>query len=165
MKVAYCSDLHMEFSPLELKNSENAKVLLLAGDVSEVKHFSKDFFDQCSHNFDHVVYVAGNHEFYDNKWEGTLDKLRELCENYPNVYFMENNLVTIEGVLFIGATLWTDCNKSDPLTLYHLKNCMADYFLIRDDSLDNTRLIPATTVERHKKTIQYIKTTTKSTFR
>ena len=33
MKVAYCSDLHLEFAPISLKNTEGADVLILAGDI------------------------------------------------------------------------------------------------------------------------------------
>ena len=33
MRVAYCSDLHLEFKKLELNNDVGADVLVLAGDV------------------------------------------------------------------------------------------------------------------------------------
>ena len=33
MKIALCSDLHLEFGPISLENTENAEVLILSGDI------------------------------------------------------------------------------------------------------------------------------------
>ena len=33
MKIALCSDLHLEFEDVDLKNTENAEVLILSGDI------------------------------------------------------------------------------------------------------------------------------------
>ena len=33
MKIAVCSDLHMEFQPITLDNPEGAEVLILGGDI------------------------------------------------------------------------------------------------------------------------------------
>ena len=33
MKIAICSDLHLEFGDLDLYNEENADVLILGGDI------------------------------------------------------------------------------------------------------------------------------------
>ena len=34
MKIAVCSDLHLEFGDIDLKNTENADVLILSGDIT-----------------------------------------------------------------------------------------------------------------------------------
>ena len=33
MKIALCSDLHLEFEDIDLKNTESAEVLILSGDI------------------------------------------------------------------------------------------------------------------------------------
>ena len=33
MKISLASDVHLEFGQLEIKNTENAKVLILSGDI------------------------------------------------------------------------------------------------------------------------------------
>ena len=33
MKIALCSDLHLEFEDIDLKNTEGAEVLVLSGDI------------------------------------------------------------------------------------------------------------------------------------
>ena len=144
MKIGICSDLHLEFEDIDLKNSEGAEVLILSGDIMLAEDLHnhpptvvspyepykelgarqlaaqrfRNFLTRVSIEFPHVVYVAGNHEFYHGKWNASLDHLREACSAYPNVYFLERDIKVINEVSFIGATLWTDCNKGDPLTLH-----------------------------------------------
>ena len=183
MKIAVCSDLHLEFEDIILKNDEGADVLILSGDImiaedlhnhppvvtnpyapyidlgsrqKKAQQF-RDFLSRCSFQFPHVIYIAGNHEFYHGRWKGSLDHLRETCSLYPNVYFLENDIKVINEVSFIGATLWTDCNKGDPLTLHALTDMMNDYRVIRNDELGFTKLRPAHTIARHRYTMSYLK--------
>jgi hypothetical protein len=37
MKIAVCSDLHLEFGDLDLENTQNAEVLILGGDIFVVE--------------------------------------------------------------------------------------------------------------------------------
>ena len=70
--------------------------------------------------------------------------------------------VTIDGVVFIGATLWTDCNRGNPLTIQVLKHGMNDYRAITHHitvPYDNYRkLDPRDTCEDHARAKEYIKT-------
>jgi DNA repair exonuclease SbcCD nuclease subunit len=185
MKIALCSDLHLEFQDIILKNEEGAEVLILSGDIliaedlHNHKHFDynpytpgaladlgrrqqtalrfRDFLKRCSFQFPHVIYIAGNHEFYHGRWKASLDHLREECAVFPNVYFLENDIKTIGEHTFIGCTLWTDCNKGDPLTLHALTDMMNDYRIIRNDDKGYTKLRPAHSMWRHHQSMSYIK--------
>jgi predicted phosphodiesterase len=183
MKIALCSDLHLEFEDVDLKNTEGAEVLILSGDimVAEDLHSHpeekvrvaamidsltrrqttaqrfRDFLTRCSKEFPHVVYVAGNHEFYHGKWNASLEHLREECAKYPNIYFLERDIKVINDYTFIGATLWTDCNKSDRLTILSLNDMMNDYRVIRNDEHAYARLHPDSTIQRHHQTLSYLK--------
>ena len=185
MKIAVCSDLHLEFEDIDLQNNEGANVLILSGDIMIAedlhKHVAADFnpyapgahadlsrrmetanrfrnfLKRCSDNFPHVVYIAGNHEFYHGRWKGSLDHLREECNVFPNVYFLENDVKVIDDITFIGATLWTDMNKGDPLTLHAINDMMNDFKIIRNDEHGYTKLRPAHVMHRHQQTISYLK--------
>lgn len=186
MKIALASDLHLEFEDLNLKNEQGAEVLILSGDIliaedlhnhpdlnSDVVNIVnipnlarrqstalrfRDFIKRCSFQFPHVVIIAGNHEFYHGKWKASIQYLRDEYSKFPNVYFLEQELKVIDDVTFIGATLWTDCNKGDPLTLHALSDMINDYKMIRNDELGYTRLRPTHTAVRHKQTVSYLKT-------
>jgi DNA repair exonuclease SbcCD nuclease subunit len=124
----------------------------------------RDFLKRCSFQFPHVIYVAGNHEFYHGKFIGSLQDLRDECSKYPNVYFMEDDMRTINDVTFIGCTLWTDMNKGDPLTLHAVADMMNDYRIIRHDGHGYSKLRPAHTADRHRKSVGYIRTVTEGLF-
>ena len=187
MKIALCSDLHLEFGDIFLKNTENADVLILSGDImiaeelrktakfvgmtaeqmnvagyqtthrTESAKLFRDFLSRVSFEFPHVVYVAGNHEFYNGKWNETIEVLRAECARYENIYFLESDTKVIDDITFTGGTLWTNCNKEDPLTLHGLTDCMYDYTVIKNDAAGYTKLRPIHTLHRHEKTKKYIK--------
>lgn len=167
MKIQIVSDLHLEFSDIDIQNEMGADVLILGGDImlaekvlrpeSEYGVRFRDFLKRVSVQFPHVIYIAGNHEFYGGYWAKSLDNLRAACAVHDNVYFLECDTKVIDDVLFVGGTLWTDMNKHDPMTLHAVRDMMTDYRAITDDNLGFTKLKPATTVERHRKTRDYIK--------
>ena len=145
MKIALASDIHLEFADINLQNTENADVLILSGDICVAEDIGKpdpnnflegarsnritDFFKRCSFQFPHVVYVMGNHEHYHGDFAKTTNRIKSLLESnmLSNVYFLDKETKTIGDVTFIGGTLWTDMNKEDPLTLFHIRQMMNDF--------------------------------------
>jgi len=180
MRINVVSDLHLEFSDLELPGGE---VLILSGDICEVKQIKADydvnnimneggpstgnfkrsdrytrfFHEECG-KYEKVFYVAGNHEHYGYKLHKTIPHLKSVLPN--NVMVLEKEQFEYKGVLFIGGTLWTDMNNHDSLTLYHMKGMMNDYKQITmfDEVHDvYHRLTPDKTVSEHVKTKQLFK--------
>jgi Icc-related predicted phosphoesterase len=72
-----------------------------------------------------VLYVKGNHEHYRNAYHDTHARL--LREMPDNVHLLENDEIQIDDVHFFGATMWTDMNKGDPISMHHLKQAMSDF--------------------------------------
>lgn len=187
MKIKVVSDLHLEFSDITIPNDGADVLVLsgdimIAEDLHDHKIQAVDpyaygdlaglgrrqeaalryraFLKRVSQEFSDVVYVAGNHEFYHGKWTKSPEYLREECEAcavYNNIHFLERDCVKIGDVTFVGGTLWTNMNKGDPMTLHAVRDMMNDFKLIRDDSKGYTSLKPATTMERHRKTLDYIR--------
>lgn len=157
MKISICSDLHLEFGDIQIKNNDGASVLILSGDIMTARHPKLDFLEQCSKEFDQVLYVAGNHEFYNYKWYETNRVLREVSYEFENVHFMENSIYRMQDVLFIGATLWTDMNKYDPITIQQAQSQMNDYRLIRNDRVEYRKIRPIDTIARHNDSVIFIR--------
>jgi predicted phosphodiesterase len=184
MRIKVVSDLHLEFGDIDIKNDEQCDVLILSGDICVADDLDRNipdfnpyssgaiaelgkrqesavryinFFKRVSFQFPHVLYIAGNHEFYHGKWVKSLNILKELCARYTNVHFLECDTVKIDDVQFIGGTLWTDMNKGDPLTLHAVQSMMNDFRIIRNDDAGYTALKPATTMVRHRKMLEYIR--------
>ena len=167
MKVSICSDLHLEFGPITLENKDKSEVLVCAGDIVPAKVLNKDydhhphlqaiqanaqkFFDVACKEFKAVVWVAGNHEFYGGKWHKSLDTLKDWSlENYNNLFFLEDQNVTLNGANFYGCTLWTNQKNLDPLVMQDIEWSMNDYNQITYDSGVYRKLKSRDTVQRHQ---------------
>ena len=159
MKIKVVSDLHLEFGTIEITNKENAKVLILSGDICVAKELTDrddfningmsnksniyhDFFQTCCSNFEHVIYVAGNHEHYHGDYANTISHLKDKLGYLKNLNILDKEYVAIDDITFIGGTLWTDMNKEDPHTLYSIKSYMNDYRIIEDSSRTVSRKVP-----------------------
>ena len=183
IKIAIASDLHLEFGAIEFKNrgTEEADVLVLSGDILVAEDLKRhpanheygplnsdryvnsvvyrDFLDMVNYEFPKVIYIAGNHEFYGGKWRKTLNFLHEYMDNYTNIHFLEDETLKVGDVTFVGATLWTDMNKGDPLTQHLVKTSMNDYRQITNDERDYCKLRPNHVIERFLKSREFIKKT------
>jgi predicted phosphodiesterase len=187
MKIKLVSDLHLEFSDINIQNTDNCDVLILGGDICiaqdlhdhpELVNSSdqaaiaagtglgrrqqsaqryRDFFKRCSFQFPHVIYIMGNHEFYNGKFFAGIDYMREECAKYPNVYFLENDTKIIDDVTFVGATLWTDMNKGDPLTMHAIEGMMNDFRIIRNDKRSFAPMSARDVADRHARTLAYFR--------
>lgn len=167
MKIKLVSDLHLEFSDYNVQNTDNCDVLILGGDImiaekvltpfSETGVRYRDFLKRVSFQFPHVIYIAGNHEFYGGNFHKSLDNLRAACGVHDNVYFLERDTKIIDDVVFVGGTLWTDMNKGDPLTLHGVRDMLNDYRAIREDQSGYRNLKPIDTAQRHRATLDYIR--------
>jgi predicted phosphodiesterase len=191
MKIAVCSDLHLEFGKLTLKNTDNADVLILSGDICVAKDLLElgspvnksetihDFFRNCSVEFKKVIYIVGNHEHYHGNFNDTIKYLQNKLGYLKNLHILDKEVVTIDGVTFIGGTLWTDMNGGDPMTLNAIGRMMNDFRCVKNsnkmvsyktylpDPKDNTRDLtvfkeraaifsPQDAVEDHNKMVDYI---------
>lgn len=102
MKLNILSDLHLGFGAMDWPVSD-ADVIVLAGDISRPREAVA-----WALRFDKpVLYVPGNHEFYGGSIDGTVLELRQLCQGTP-VHLLERDELVIDGVRFLGATLWSD---------------------------------------------------------
>ena len=172
MKIAICSDLHLEFGTISLENTENADVLILSGDICVAKDLmNKDnndildrfgrseawhtFFQECSDRFPHVLYVMGNHEHYHGDFLNTIRDLRSRLNYLRNLHILDKEQIAIRDAIFIGGTLWTDMNNEDPITLMHMKGMMNDFRCVMNG--DKSRFLPEDAVIDHREMLAYIR--------
>ena len=135
VKLRVYSDLHLEFGNFKIPNPSLDEVLVLAGDIGVGKS-ARNWLEKYIPQFKAVIYVAGNHEFYNNN----IDKILDYWKNVdlgPTFHFLENDTVTIDDTLFVGATFWTDFKGGtdiDAMWEYNMKIAKAsmnDYYTIK----------------------------------
>ena len=143
MKLNFVNDIHLEFGALP-ENPSGSDVLVLAGDVT-IKN-RVDWINEVASNFKHVVYVLGNHEFYHQNLDNTYRKTKEQLAD--NVYLLQNESVTLDGVTFHGTTLWSDFNRGNPLSYLQCENVVNDFRTIRADN-GKSRFTPQRAHKEH----------------
>jgi Icc-related predicted phosphoesterase len=185
MKISYVSDLHLEFGdyPKILDTDAGGDVLILAGDIVVANYLRKDRTDKSStklkkhmsnlktnlfDKYGRVLYVLGNHEHYNGIYKNTLKTLRNGLDDLgliEKVTLLEDDHTVIDGVPFIGATLWTDFFKGDPSAMYIAERGMNDFHVIGSMDVDDmtyfnryqSRAIsPSFVLDVHKKSLEYI---------
>lgn len=130
MRIQYFSDLHLEF--LQPKNffiKVNAPVLVLCGDIGNpVNETYQNFIGYVSSQFKKIFLLSGNHEYYGKSIIHTEDCIRKICDQYPNISYLQNSYEDYEGYRFAGTTLWSHIH--DP---FHTNN---DFRYISGLSID-----------------------------
>lgn len=165
LKISYASDLHLEFGSLNIVNSDNSDVLVLAGDImlsrdlhdhpeidentliklgrrQELAKQYREFLKQVSSEFEHVIYILGNHEFYHNGWSNTHKHILNEVSKFDNIHFGNRDVFNIRDVRFLATTLWTDFDRRDPLAMLRAEAELNDYRVIRVDTESYRRLHP-----------------------
>ncbi len=160
IKLKIASDLHLEWN--ENIHLGVGDVLILAGDILQY-NVSQDtflnynkFFDIVSYSFDIIYYVAGNHEFYKGRFPDTYDSLRDYLSNWPNIVLLQNEYHDYKGYRFIGATLWTDYNKGNPIVQYEVERAMNDYKVIKIPAQNYRKMYPTYLHNEHIKSKEFI---------
>lgn len=127
MKFRLLSDLHLEFEgpishwQIPRLDTDKDTVLLLAGDITaghnqwrnnpQWDYFTPWILNACE-QFKHVIYVMGNHEYYGGVVQRVNEYWKDIQYKTPNLSVLHDEIVFIDGVRFVGGTLWTDFDNN-----------------------------------------------------
>ena len=116
VNIQLLSDLHLEVHPhYRPQPAPGADLLVLAGDIGSYQTGSQladaDFglgrFSPRQGWPTPVLYVPGNHEYDGLEYDAAHARLRETCERL-GITWLEREVRVIDGVRFVGTTLWSD---------------------------------------------------------
>jgi len=125
MRIQILSDLHLECASFKPPQTD-ADIVVLAGDVGvgiEGVLWARETFDVP------VIYVAGNHEFHDAAFSMAehIALMKKAVEG-SNVTVLDNDVAVLDGVRFVGTTLWTDM-----MDAYSALYCDVDRISVDED--------------------------------
>lgn len=163
MKLHILSDLHLEFGAFTMP-SVDADVLILAGDTNLGAAGIQEYAGLARRK--RILYVAGNHEYYRYTFPGLNELLFDVATEC-GIAFMDNRVLEIDGVRFLGCTLWTDFEvlgaaQKDIAAVFAAQG-MSDYQLILRSN-DGGRLRPEDTIEAHHKSAAFLRDTLRQPF-
>jgi len=154
MKLYILSDLHLEFSTFEPFKTD-ADVVVLAGDIAKKSNgiiWAREAFPNKE-----IIYVPGNHEFYGTQRLDTLALMR-IAADQCGVHLLDDEDVVINGVRFLGSTLWTDFKlfgEANKITaMSDGQNCLNDFRLIHEGIM---LFSPALSIELHERSLAWLR--------
>jgi hypothetical protein len=167
LRIQIASDLHIEFNGTldQVPNDiilPRAPVLALLGDVGlAFTPLLQDFLHLQADRFETVLFLAGNHEFYN---KGGTPKsvaaqrqwISEVCDARDNLHFLEESSLLENGVRILATTLWS---YIPPTVESQAERSMNDYHLsyVRDDSGDGLRqMTAADTSQWHAHNVEWL---------
>ena len=130
VRIQIYSDLHLEFAPFVPPPSD-ADAIVLAGDIGN----GAAGIDWARETFrGPVLYLAGNHEYYEGEFEAVQEAMGAAARKLA-VELLDCSEVVLDGVRFLGCTLWTDYSlapqKERPAVIEAARKLNPDYQLIR----------------------------------
>ena len=174
MRMHVVSDLHVDIdgnamAPLP---DVGADVILCAGDARAPGTMAlrqlRSMFEQTSAP---ILYVPGNHDFYSEgsrkaplklktTWERQLTEMPRVAGE-EGIHLLADSAIEIDGVRFLGGTLWTDMTAR-PVYMsitdaMRSARRMNDYRLIkREPGRSKDVLRPTDTIAAHRKTVAFL---------
>jgi Icc-related predicted phosphoesterase len=159
MRLWIVSDLHLEFGePFNVEPPSDADVMVCAGDVL-IKGILPSLAwltKRMAHKIP-VVFVAGNHEFYGASVQESLRDAK--MAGYRDIHFLENEGVEIDGVYFVGGTLWSDFRlfgRNPQVAMSYAQSGMNDFKKIKLSKDPYFRFKPMHAYRKHVETRDFI---------
>jgi Icc-related predicted phosphoesterase len=157
MQIALFSDTHAEFQKWNPPSVPDADVIVIAGDLGATPdHFSATLVQMRQANPEKpVIVVLGNHEFYKGPPLNSRRIYRTIAESH-GVELLDNTSTLIDGVLFVGGTMWTYVDASGEVWMADRMN---DYHCISWATGDNGRLDNLSThnvTSEHRQTRHFV---------
>lgn len=139
VKLHLLSDLHLETGAYRLPEGLECDVIVAVGDIG-LGTAGVEFLKTLPRP---VLYVPGNHEFWPVGATETDDSETPAREDYDkrlericaaaagsNVNVLDCDAVVIDGVRFLGTTLWTDYGRGNPWLMQSALRRMRDCYRI-----------------------------------
>lgn len=164
MRISVHSDLHLEFTNHRKRWSDvissvidnDIQVVCLLGDIwkdaNQACDFLLDFYAVCEAD---ILFVVGNHELY---YDSSIADYKQLEHIFSKFKVLDKRTVEINGVNFIGATLWATLSPIEGWSQTDIK-----YLIYR--GIADFRKIPSWSISRMvsegNQDIRYIQSTLK----
>jgi hypothetical protein len=151
MRFTLISDVHVDSNKWDwnlLQDCDPTIPMVVAGDISNDVMETSLWIKQLRHMFPKVIWVAGNHDFYNlgfhhtrvynAAWEAQWPYPRNVAEIYDHytrwceahdVHFLHRSSVVVHGVQFVGVTGWHNFDAAPYLSLNDQTQAWQDHMM------------------------------------
>jgi len=113
MRLQILSDVHTEFHKdygekfISYLKPDGVDILAIAGDLGTLSTIPQTvaLLSAC-YSQAQILYVPGNHDYYGSSFDAANEKLQEIFARHTNTHLLNNEMIEIGGVQFVGSPLW-----------------------------------------------------------
>ena len=160
MKIAFdiISDLHLdEWSDFNWELQATSPFCIIAGDTARDRKVLRQGLKHISSQYTHVFVIDGNEEHrytYNNLTQSYID-LVEFMTTIPNVTYLHNNIVILEGIAIVATCGWYSFNSNPNFSVETTKKGVEEHYgfnravsdKIEEMAIDDARYL-SNTVEK-----------------
>jgi Icc-related predicted phosphoesterase len=163
LNIQIFSDLHLDVAATKpIAIAASVDLVIAAGDICEGALRGFEQLRRIVPMHVPVVMVMGNHEYYRRFIPDELASARAAAPAF-NIQLLENDAVVLEGIRFVGASLWTDyCLFGEARQTRAMNVCRAnmnDHRLIGWSKQPWRRFRPQEAAILHQRSKVYLATT------
>lgn len=163
MKIRVFSDLHLDKTGWEVPQVP-ADLTVIPGDLFDDGMRSMEWCaDWAQRSGAGVVFVPGNHEFWDSVYSRRLLQMSRFARRH-GIHLLHNRSVVIDGVRFAGGPLWSDFNAGGagirPMAMHAAYDRLPDfqYILCGGEDPDRNRFTPERAVKANERAVRALNT-------
>ena len=128
------SDLHIETwqDNFDWTGMPTSVICVLAGDVCRDHETLEKVLKHLSSLYKAVIYVDGNdeHRWSLNNLADSYKSIQRIVDNIENVFFLQDNVVVIDGVGFCGTNAWWTYDFDDDSVYEYSKQWLTEKYSI-----------------------------------
>lgn len=160
MRLQIFSDIHFDVTPgFEPELGNDVDAVVVAGDLCQGIGEGLEWLRRLIPNPTPIVFVAGNHEFYD-KHRSAERRAGADAAAALGIHFLDDATVVIAGVRFIGSTLWTDYSLFGAdfrdAAMRQAMRVLNDHALIRERHAESGKFLPSDALQQHLRSRAYL---------
>lgn len=132
------SDLHADHLPLDWRHQATSPVCVVAGDVAQDRELLIKTLRHLGQNYQAVFYIDGNEEHRRtlNHLKSSYEQLKKDLRGIPNVLYMQDNVVILQGVALIATNAWYSFDYDSQFPIDQVQQKICQYYEITNDAAD-----------------------------
>lgn len=136
MKISFdlISDLHVETwpEPFNWEGMPTSTIAVVAGDISRDRTILVETLQHLGQCYNAVLYIDGNdeHRWSLNELGDSYRSLVQQINGIENVVYIQDNVVVIDGVGFVGTNGWWTFDFDEPMSYEESKQWFIDRYKI-----------------------------------
>lgn len=138
MRVSFdlISDLHVETwpEPFDWKGMQTSTVALVAGDISRDRNIVLETLYHLGTCYNAVIYIDGNdeHRYHLENLFASYEDLHAEIKKLPNVLCLQDNVVVVDGVGFVGVNGWWHFDFDESQSYNQSRQWWLDHYKVQE---------------------------------